>query len=654
MLAELSGLSEASKRRIAALLLVALSIFASAPVLAPLGEGVGHDLVFHLFRIEGMAQALHDGAFPVRMQYSQIQGMGYPTSIMYPDALLYFPALLRYAGLSTTMSYRVFVVAFNFLTLVSTYVFAKRFSRSRVTAFAVAIVWVFGTYRLVDIYLRAAVGEYCALSALPFIAYGLWCAFTRRGKASTRVAPCLWIAFGMAGVVCSHVISTVLAFFALAGLLIALAICGDRKVRGWLSVLGGAGIAVLLLLWMIVPMLSWYAGQDMWVTDPSRKTAMGVVAQRAGTLGQLLGVFPTIAGLSSEARDGIYHEMPLSVGVGALCLCACALASVAIKRPSHAGRDAEAGALKRFAAFEGKTRLSMIILLVFLAICVALCCLSFLWKERLPLMKLLENIQYPWRFLGPILFLCALVGLLALVRFATCQRLARFARTACICVCILALVEGGHSLTSVMYEETKLPDMAALEMSDQAATTVMNGEYLPAAVSVEDINERLQHMGEERDGYTISHHADGGRVFDIAFDGTLEGTSVELPLIYYEGYQIVDSASSGVALRASDAGFIELEVGEHFSGTVHIKWVEPSSWRIATVVSILALIAVVVWIAYRQKTAQRPRPRLHEERHSRGGGVRQDPRVRQSSSVHARGAQHSRGGYSGPNARRKS
>ncbi len=616
-------LSEKSKRRIEALLLVALSIFASIPVLAPLGEGVGHDLVFHLLRIEGIAQGLHDGAFPVRMQYSQMQGMGYPASIMYPDALLYFPALLRFAGLSTTVSYRIFVMALNFVTLASAYVFAKRFAESRAIGFAAAIVWVFGTYRLVDVYLRAAVGEYCALSALPFIAYGLWCAFTRRGRASTRVAPSLWIAFGMAGVVCSHVISVVLSVFALAGLLVALAICGDRKLRGWLSLLGGAGMALLLLLWMIVPLFSWYAGQDMWVTDPSRETPMGVVARRAGTLGQLLGVFPTIAGLSSETTDGVYHEMPLSVGIGAMCLCLCALVSVLIEgKPSRGRGDGGVAAPRRAPAFEKDFRVGTICLLVSLAACVVLCCCSFLWTERLPFMKLLENIQYPWRFLGPILFICAVVGALVLRCFSRSRNLAPLAKAACVCVCVLTLVEGGHSLTSVMYEETKLPNMAALETSQQAITTVMNGEYLPAAVSIEDIDAKLQHMDEEKGGYTLSHHADGGRVFDVVFDGTLDGGSVELPLVYYEGYQIVGSDSDKVALRASDAGFVELDVGEHFAGSVQVKWVEPLVWRIATVISAIFLAVVVVWIAWQWKTAGRRRSCARGELHPRGRRAR--------------------------------
>ena len=610
MFAELYKISEKSKHRIAIMLLLALAIFASAPCFVPLTSA--HDIAFHLLRIEGIAQGLSDGAFPVRMQYSQMQGLGYPVSIMYPDIVLYFPALLHLIGLSVANSYRVFVIVFNVFVVFSTYIFAKRFSQSRIMAFTIALVWALGTYRLVDVYLRASVGEYCALAAFPFIAYGLWCAFCTRGKESTSLAPCIWIAFGMIGVVSSHIISILLAVFGLIGPLLTCAIYGDRKCRGWLSLLAGTGITVLLLLWMIVPFFSWYLSQDMRVDHFLDKVSIQHIGQRAGTLGQLLTFFPTFSGRSKLNADGTYQEMPLSLGLGGVFLVGCAFMSILIKNKTRTLCKNNS---------EKTLKTSIFIMLVVLLICVALCCCYFLWHPSLAFMKILSNIQYPWRFLGPILFIAVIVGLLALVCFTKCQKLATCAKIICVLVCVLSVAEGGHSLASLMYEKQKAASMESLLDSQLFNKTVTGGEYLPANIEVKKINEKLEHMQDDTDGYTVAHHADGGRVFDITFDKTNTKESVELPLIYYDGYQIVDSTPYGtdaektggssaaqmpsddVVLRCNESGFIELasSTGVSLSGTFHIKWVEPTSWRIATVISMLSFVFFIVYILYQVK-----------------------------------------------------
>lgn len=50
---------------------------------------VGHDLAFHLNRIEGIKKGLLSGQFPVRIHPTHFGGYGYATPIMYPEMLLY-------------------------------------------------------------------------------------------------------------------------------------------------------------------------------------------------------------------------------------------------------------------------------------------------------------------------------------------------------------------------------------------------------------------------------------------------------------------------------------------------------------------------------------------------------------------------------------
>ena len=99
------------KNRRDAMILVCAAAFACMPLL---WRGVydGHDLLFHLNRIEGIASGLRNGQFPVRIHSSTLLGYGYAAPEFYPELFLYFPAALRNLGVSLSASVRVFEACF--------------------------------------------------------------------------------------------------------------------------------------------------------------------------------------------------------------------------------------------------------------------------------------------------------------------------------------------------------------------------------------------------------------------------------------------------------------------------------------------------------------------------------------------------------------
>lgn len=118
------------KNRRDAMILVCAAAFACMPLL---WRGVydGHDLLFHLNRIEGIASGLRNGQFPVRIHSSTLLGYGYAAPEFYPELFLYFPAALRNLGVSLSASVRVFEACINLATALACYLCVRSLMRSR-------------------------------------------------------------------------------------------------------------------------------------------------------------------------------------------------------------------------------------------------------------------------------------------------------------------------------------------------------------------------------------------------------------------------------------------------------------------------------------------------------------------------------------------
>lgn len=153
--------------------LLGVTVLASYPLFYGM-TGPGHDLNFHLYRIEGIKDGLLSGQFPVRLHPTHNHGYGYISSSLYPELFLYFPALLRLLGASPVAAYHIFVFSINGMTAWIMYVCAKGMARSRYAGLLASVLYTLSTWRAVNLYHRAAVGEALAMLFFPLLLYGLY------------------------------------------------------------------------------------------------------------------------------------------------------------------------------------------------------------------------------------------------------------------------------------------------------------------------------------------------------------------------------------------------------------------------------------------------------------------------------------------------
>ena len=237
------------------LLLVAATLVASAPALLPGHNLVGHDILFHLNRIEGIKEGLLSGQFPVRLDVNCIRGYGMPTGIFYPSLFVYVPAILRIFGVSQMASWKAFLVMVNFLTMVSSWwAFSKYLRSARTGAIATLFYLVVG-YRLIDVYARAAAGEMLSMAFLPAVLLSIW--MTLHRNVSYWPAVVLF----MTGIFQSHIITGLVIVFT-AVLLAAVSYPRLRIAEVRWAVFKAAGMTFLLNIWFYAPLLYFHTHMD--------------------------------------------------------------------------------------------------------------------------------------------------------------------------------------------------------------------------------------------------------------------------------------------------------------------------------------------------------------------------------------------------------
>ena len=163
----------------------------------------GHDIFYHLLRIEALKEGILMGKPFLKINVLYFGGAGYGSSLFYPDFLLYLPALFRVAGMGINLSYHLFVAICFAAGYFSAYQCMKLITGSVYSATIAAVVLTLCQYHIDDVYTRSAVGEYTAFIFLPLVLYGIYDLMFDQMKRP-------WImGIGFAGILLCHTNTTV-------------------------------------------------------------------------------------------------------------------------------------------------------------------------------------------------------------------------------------------------------------------------------------------------------------------------------------------------------------------------------------------------------------------------------------------------------------
>lgn len=548
------------RRVVIGVTLLLLAVIATCSLFVPSAKWTpGHDLPFHIARIQSIAAGLRSGVIPVRLYACQAHGFGYPSGVCYPDLFLYLPGALVALGMHPWPAYVVFVLLVNMATALVAYCAFATVFRSWKCGLCCATLWTLAPYRLCDVLLRAAVGEYLALVFAPLIALGLWRVFL--DDSTPEGAGWKTLVIGASGVVYSHVLSVVM--FLPASLLAMIPLVRHRKKDGWGLAIGkAAGLTLLLCAAFLVPFFDYYLHHDLGV-----KYFGNSAYEHSLFPGQFLIPFQPFRGLSLSLEQGPFGEMPLEMGLGLLAVLV--LAFVWLRRPSvrALGSEAAGGWIRLFAWA------SVVVLLL------TTCLVP--WGIAGPL----ATIQFPWRLLGVAALL--LVVLAGVLLSGTSERLRTF-WIACLALC---LIEGVYCEVSfAMLGEPLEASMSTVEGND-----IGMGEYVPIQQSKDFADNWRAIAPVAPEGVDVRDFA---RVTPQETRVELVNTTgspqhVRLPLFWHNQLRLVPQ--EGAALEWDD-GYAAIELAPHAVGTYTVTFVEPLHWRVAEVISLVTALVLALTV----------------------------------------------------------
>ena len=480
------------------------------------------DLRFHLTRIFGLAQGLCDGQFPVRIQSVQLNGYGYPVSIMYGDAFLYPSALLVVLGLSVTAAYKVFLVCVNVFTAAMAYCVARNVSGSRLIGMAICCLWTFAPYRYSDIYPRAAVGEFLALAFLPVLCYGLYLLFWQKsvdGKVLKNHS-WLWLAAGASGIILSHAISVIMTGLVFTPLLVlGLIFHHDKKV--WINLGKALGATACLCAWFLVPFLQYYSSGTMNLTTYAPEWKMGYTATAPTELGQLGLVFWPMTNPITGLDYGISGDSPQQVGwailMGLLIFIAALIAKWPISEKTMRNIGLAASAVG--------------------ILCLWFITPAFPWKIDNAFAVWLSSIQFPSRFVGLLSIVLIIVGFCGLLILRGGILLKRYLAPALGVLVAISILEVGVANTTFFEHSARFPEFSIAESGHTLGAA--NGEYIPTGT---DSNHYLDAIKQS----SLTPSSSKGVEID---NYSKNGTSVSFDVIKSGGVQLACQCSTMRATR---------------------------------------------------------------------------------------------------------
>lgn len=528
-----------SKERIQIVIVFLVTMFICLIPLFSINCIQGHDLEYHLLRIESLKEGILNGLPFLKINMLFFGGRGYASSLFYPDFLLYIPALLRCAGVSINLSYHIFVALCFMAAFAAMYFCVNEMWGNKYLALMSAVIYSLAQYHLDDVYTRAAVGEYCAFIFIPFLLYGLY-----QMVCGKMEKPQIMV-IGFCGLILCHTITTILMIgvYLVAFIISFKKLLAEKKPIITLILSAIFVIAITAFYWApVIEQLSISSFAGAAIFDLNYEKLM------------LVDIFT-----NTNPGLGIVLFIPM-------------LFRIFIKTKSDKIRFAD--------------------LCMVAGILAALVSTGLLPWARLQ--NYLGFMQFPWRTFMVATPMLSVAGAIYITAYFgsdfdnTKSQITILLLVAIMGACAIntygRLDQGYYSYSNDYYDYEKFTG------------AVIGGEWLPA--TVEDRSKLTDNCNiaySENGNIEVSRYKN---TLSFVSDGS---EFVDVPFIYYKGYRATVGETEAVVTGNGDNGMCRVMLNGSNGETVIVKYMQTIVQTCSEIVSVISLIIFIFSMCVRRK-----------------------------------------------------
>lgn len=559
------------KKVVGGLLLIIL--FSSLPIFNDFVIG-GHDIEFHLSRISALSETLKSGRIWTPIDYEMVNGYGYPTPMFYGQLLLYIPCILSLLAIPIHICYQIYVLFINVGTCLISYYSWKRITDDKIIALVGSGIYTLSAYRICNVYVRAAVGEYSAMMFFPLIALAIWLIYTKKQN-EISINDEFVLILGLSGILHCHVLSCeIVGIIIILTCIILLPKTFERKRL--FHLFKTFFMTILINMCYLIPFL------DAFTMDTKVKmNAISNIQESGVYFIQLFGMFMKHNGTSERF---IYGDMPI-------CLGFCFLIGIV----SFAWCIIKKDEWNIYEAMELKAGMKVGIIA---GVCVLFSLRLFPWDSiklfNEKMAKFLCTVQFSWRYLSAATVVCTLLSVLAVKLLFVANRKKLGIQISkimilfsCISVGLFYLQFSDESNMTVRYSSVN---------PQESIGNILGGEYLLFGTETQYCATR-QVISTSENLVVESYEFNNG--VSVLECKNLEDTDiiVEIPVFNYKNYQAyrVDTKDL-LQITTGDNNRLAIHVPAQFDGTIRIQYEIPKIWYIGFVISFSTLIIVCILI----------------------------------------------------------
>lgn len=551
------------EKRNSYIFIIIISIIISIPLFSSRYDIYIDDGIQHICRIMGTYQSIMEGQkLPVIMS-NFCNSFGYSWNLFYSPITAYIPLLFHFITSSFVLDIKLFMLFVTILTGISMHECIYTITKNKWMSLLGSIIYILAPYRLTDMYIRMALAEFTSFIFIPMVFQGLYIMFHEENNSSKKSV--LILTLGAVGLVLTHlIIAMYTAIFAFIYLL-----CNIKKINNK-YIIKKLMVSLIFIIFItsffIFPLIEQKSNTNFEVFKPGRMERTDVLVY-----------------YKLDFLDFIYTDAGNMVfEIGIITIIGLLLTICTYKKI-----DKEYKTFYIFSLIMGLISLFMT--------------LNVFPFEKLP--PILKMIQFSFRMLEfSNFFFAIVVSINFILSIKDFEKKDIIVLTSIIIMLLIPMLIRNVRYADEVIDEKKLwPAISVTEKTGRVHAGCASFEYLPckAFENLDYIKTRSNKaIIIDKNCKILNEYKSGANMsFDVL--KAEKGTKIELPFIFYLGYQVkinINGEEEILKINESNNGFIEIELTESVNnGKIEVSYVGTNIMKLGICVSILSFTIMILY-----------------------------------------------------------